>query len=123
LYLLSTYEGESAWAQYERFHVAGPEDGYRLTVSGYSGTAGDSLTHHTNMRFSTHDMDQDLCEEYSCASGHSSGWWYNCCFHANPNGQMPPTSPVCASMMGLNWVDYKGFEYSLKTMLLKIRRL
>ncbi len=125
LYLSSTYDDpeESAWAEYERFHVAGPEDGYRLTVSGYSGTAGDSLAYHSNMRFTTHDQDQDLWEGGNCASGHLSGWWHNNCFKANPNGQMPPTSPVCASTMGLNWFAYKGYDYSLKTMLLKIRRI
>lgn len=39
--------------------VSGPEDKYRLRVSGYSGTAGDSMRHSHLQMFSTIDQDND----------------------------------------------------------------
>ena len=37
---ITDWNGETRYAQYSTFKVAGPEDKYRLTISGYSGTAG-----------------------------------------------------------------------------------
>ena len=65
----------------------GPEsDKYRLSVSGYSGDAGDAIAAPLNpalrlsngWQFSTPDQDNDghptLC---NCAI--ADGWWYKCC--------------------------------------------
>ena len=37
---ITDWNGTTAYAEYSQFLVAGPEDKYRLTISGYSGTAG-----------------------------------------------------------------------------------
>ena len=42
-------------AHYDIFRLAGESDHYKLEVSGYSGTAGDSLSYHNMMAFSTPD--------------------------------------------------------------------
>ena len=39
----------------------------RLDIAGYMGTAGDSLTHHNGIQFSTKDSDNDQISG-SCAS-------------------------------------------------------
>ena len=41
---MQDFEGNSAYAQYTSFSVGDSASKYNLTVSGYSGTAGDSLT-------------------------------------------------------------------------------
>ena len=37
---ITAWDGETRYAEYSTFRVAGPEDKYRLEISGYSGTAG-----------------------------------------------------------------------------------
>ena len=40
--------GNSAYASYATFYIGGSTTDYTLHVSGYSGTAGDSLGPHNN---------------------------------------------------------------------------
>ena len=48
------------YAKYGRFSIADEQAQYRLEVSSYSGTAGDSfIAGHNNMAFSTKDRDND----------------------------------------------------------------
>ena len=37
---VTDWDGETRYAQYSQFEVAGPEDKYRLSIDGYNGTAG-----------------------------------------------------------------------------------
>jgi len=63
----------------------GPEaDKYRLSVSGYSGDAGDALaatlstgTRANGMRFSTPDQDNDVHPGAHCYP--VIGWWMKMC--------------------------------------------
>ena len=45
------------YAKYGKFKIGDEQAQYRLEVGSYSGTAGDSLTYHNNMAFSTKDKD------------------------------------------------------------------
>ena len=56
-----TEGSESAWASYSSFVVGDDISEYKLYVAGYldASTAGDSLTYHNGMRFSTSDRDND----------------------------------------------------------------
>nr|XP_027237066.1 microfibril-associated glycoprotein 4-like [Penaeus vannamei] len=72
---MEDWEGNTAWAAYSFFsvhgreasqpptpsihRVSGEEDKFRLRISGYSGTAGDSLRHSHLQMFSTIDSDND----------------------------------------------------------------
>ncbi|KAJ8042045.1 Tenascin-R [Holothuria leucospilota] len=69
------------------FHVASEAGLYALGVSGYntSSTAGNSLSLHDQMNFSTFDMDNDVSRNLNCAKMYSGGWWYNECSFANLN--------------------------------------
>ncbi|XP_076039744.1 scabrous [Oratosquilla oratoria] len=82
---METTEGEIFEANYEHVRVSGPEDGYRLHLSGYYGNASDAMRYHSAMRFSTWDRDQDATET-NCAEFYRGGWWFNACIHANLNG-------------------------------------
>ena len=92
-----------------------------LTVCVFvSGTAGDSLSYHRNMAFSTRDRDND---EYSgnCAASYKSAWWYDSCVSANLNGYYYHGSHVGSAYSGINWKGWKGHSYSAKRAEMKIR--
>uniref|UniRef100_A0A3Q1GEB6 Tenascin-like n=1 Tax=Acanthochromis polyacanthus TaxID=80966 RepID=A0A3Q1GEB6_9TELE len=76
-------QDESVFAQYSTFEVA--KRNYKLTVGGYTGTAGDSLTYHNNRIFSTKDRDPATFIT-RCAMSYRGGWWYKNCHEANLNG-------------------------------------
>ena len=48
------------YAQYTSFSVGDSASNYTLTVSGYSGTAGDSFGVHNGYQFSTRDQENDI---------------------------------------------------------------
>lgn len=91
VYLETFDEGDWAYAAYASVQVSDSSDNYRLTVEGYSGTAGDAMimfgapTAANEMQFSTYDRDNDLYPT-SCAQTYRGGWWYNQCHVANVNG-------------------------------------
>ena len=42
---LEDFEGNKRFAKYSHFRIGNEADGYRLTVSGYTGNAGTKTTH------------------------------------------------------------------------------
>ncbi|XP_076152300.1 fibrinogen-like 2a [Alosa pseudoharengus] len=84
--------GVREYAKYERFYVANELLRYRLSVSGYSGSAGDALHfskhfNHDQKFFSTPDRDNDMYPSGNCGAYYSSGWWFDACMSANLNGK------------------------------------
>lgn len=43
------------------------------------------------------------------------GWWYKNCYHTNPNG-LPDVGNQTSNYKGIAWVQWKGWNYSLKTI-------
>ena len=82
---LGDWAGNYRYAKYKSFKIASSSYGYRLTVSGYSGTAGDSLSYHSGSKFSTYDKDQDSWSS-NCAKKFKGAWWYKSCHYSNLNG-------------------------------------
>ena len=70
----------------------GPQsDKYRLSVSGFSGDAGDALANPVNpknncngMKFSTPDQDNDENKNFQC--NRRTGWWFRSCSISCLNG-------------------------------------
>ena len=89
------------YAEYSVFKVGSEPEGYKLTVSGYSGNAGDSLSYHANMKFSTKDRDNDSLNHKSCAQMYNSPWWNNACYHSNLNGIFPQQNETPQN--GISW--------------------
>ncbi|KAL5011805.1 hypothetical protein ScPMuIL_010356, partial [Solemya velum] len=119
---MSDFEGNSAHADYSTFNVGDGSTIYRLTVGGYSGTAGNSLAKQNNMAFSTFDRDQDVKNGENCAVKCKGAWWYKRCHDSNLNGQyLGGEHDTFAD--GVNWKHWKGKHYSLKSSTMKIRRL
>ncbi|KAM5239186.1 tenascin-N [Ctenodactylus gundi] len=107
---------ESAYAVYDLFQVASSKERYKLTVGKYRGTAGDALTYHNGWKFTTFDRDNDIALS-NCALTHHGGWWYKNCHLANPNGKYGETK----HSEGVNWKPWKGHQFSIPYVELKIR--
>ncbi|XP_054844291.1 fibroleukin [Eublepharis macularius] len=89
---LEDFNGVKEYAKYEQFYVANEFLKYRLSISGYSGTAGDALHfskyyNHDQKFFTTPDRDNDRYPSGNCGAYYSSGWWFDACLAANLNGK------------------------------------
>ncbi|XP_061899094.1 mediator of DNA damage checkpoint protein 1-like [Entelurus aequoreus] len=89
---LRDFSGVAGYAEYSRFKVASERTRFRLTVGGYSGTAGDALVfsasyNHSNRAFTTPDRDNDRYPSGNCGAYYGSGWWFDACMAANLNGR------------------------------------
>ncbi|XP_078535468.1 fibroleukin [Lissotriton helveticus] len=89
---LEDFNSTREYAKYEQFYVANEYLKYRLSVSGYSGTAGDALHfnkkfNHDQRFFTTPDRDNDRYPSGNCGAYYSSGWWFDACMSANLNGK------------------------------------
>ncbi|XP_030019386.1 microfibril-associated glycoprotein 4-like [Sphaeramia orbicularis] len=116
---LEDFEGQRVYAHYSSFAVGSETDGYQLNLGNFvKGAAGDSLKFHDGQKFTTIDRDQDQ-HDSNCAMLCYGGFWYAACLEANPNGiyTWGPSSRAA----GAQWNSFKGLEYSLKTIVMKIR--
>lgn len=104
-------------ATYSEFYLGGPDTKYSLNFQDYDGTAGDSLSKNRNMKFSTYDQDNDAVDSHCSQFRGGGGWWYNRCGNSNPNGIFNDNEYA----VGINWKSFKGNEYSLPFMEIKIR--
>ena len=98
---LEAHDGRTAWAEYDTFRkvsricffkkyciqiskicrVEAEDQGYRLHIGGYSGTAGDSMVVSgwgmlNGMKFTTKDRDNDESTS-SCAQQYRGAWWFS----------------------------------------------
>ncbi|XP_013400765.1 microfibril-associated glycoprotein 4-like [Lingula anatina] len=111
--------GVKAYARYDNFAISSERTNYQLTIGGYSGNAGDSLGNHNGMAFSTKDKDNDS-HDSNCAQTYKGAWWYKACHRSNLNG-LYHLGEHASGADGVNWYDFKGHNYSLKTTEMKIR--
>ncbi|KAG7491307.1 hypothetical protein MATL_G00002170 [Megalops atlanticus] len=120
---MEDFEGGKVHAQYSSFSIDPESEGYTLHVSGYAdGGAGDSLAQHNGQKFSTFNKDQDTAP-ISCAKKHMGGFWYKRCQSANPNGLYVWGKDPTQVAIGINWQTWRGYDYSLKAITMKIRPL
>ncbi|KAK2884368.1 hypothetical protein Q8A73_020842 [Channa argus] len=113
---MEDFSGNKAFARYTSFSIDPETYGYKLHVSGFiNGGAGDALTYHNGQKFSTFDSSGN------CAKRHMGGFWFNSCHHANPNGVYRWGADGTISYVGVEWYQWKGYNYSLKKISMKIR--
>ena len=126
---MSDFDGNMTHALYHFFNVDKPSNKYRLSVGGYNGTAGDSLSYHNRMAFTTYDQDNDK-NDYNSATwvntlGHAGGWWFK--------GHAAAGAPLNGAYAGvfkdtytaggftvLHWYKFRG-RYQLKFAEMKIK--
>ncbi|KAL3885212.1 hypothetical protein ACJMK2_025300 [Sinanodonta woodiana] len=114
---LAVSETNISFAVYDTFSVGDESSGYFLIVKGYSGTAGDSFTKHSGIKFTTKDKDNDQYSQ-NCAIQYKGGWWYKECHSSNLNGIYGSTK----FGEGINWYAYAGHHTSMIYADMKIRR-
>ena len=114
---LEDWGGVKAYAKYGKFNIGDEEMQYRLEVGSYSGTAGDTLTYHNNMAFTTKDRDNDRGGSSNCAVQYTGAWWYNSCQSSNLNGQYLGDK---SDSRGARWSHFRG-SLSLKFTEMKLR--
>ncbi|XP_062616953.1 fibroleukin-like isoform X2 [Saccostrea cucullata] len=113
---LQSFDGDTAYAEYSTFYVVDEYSKYKLTVSGFSGTAGDSMTYNNGYRFTTKDQDNDGYSVVNCAKANHGAWWYNNCVYANLNGRYGQSS-VSGSQY-LVWYHWKGWKALKQTVMM-----
>ncbi|XP_035670192.1 techylectin-5A-like [Branchiostoma floridae] len=102
--------------------VSSEADGYRLHISGYSGTAGDSMAYNNGQRFSTVDRDNDVSSGHCSQQYGQVGWWFRHCGYSYLNGRyLDNCGYFCPSVQGVVWYGWRGYYYSLKSVSMKIR--
>ncbi|ELT91416.1 hypothetical protein CAPTEDRAFT_98725 [Capitella teleta] len=117
---LGDFEGNATYAEYTGFSIAGAEEFYQLSISSYTGTAGDSLARHNGRNFSTWDADHDIQKTMNCALSFRGAWWYADCHNSNLNADyLGGFHDSFAD--GVNWGAFRGKYYSLKFTEMKIK--
>ncbi|XP_031450026.1 fibroleukin [Phasianus colchicus] len=130
---LEDFNGIKEYAKYQHFYVANEYLKYRLSVHGYSGTAGDALLYsrhynHDQKFFTTPDKDNDRYASGNCGAFYSSGWWFDACLSANLNGKYYHKK-YKGVRNGIFWGTWhgisddtpSGYKQSLKSVKIMIR--
>ena len=120
---LGDWEGNSYYAEYSQLAVRDGSANYRMTVSGYSGNAGDQLSKHSGQMFSTYDQDHEN-DRRNCAVLYRGGWWYKGCHYVNLNGEYLAEGVSNPDYKGISW-DYAkpgaAQYYSFKLVEMKLK--
>ena len=93
---------------------------YHILFDKHCVSVGDSLSYHNGMKFSTFDKDQDNSGG-NCARSYLGAFWYAACHNTNPNGIYRWGADSTLYAVGVEWATWKGYNYSLKTISMKIR--
>ncbi|XP_067398286.1 ficolin-1-like [Emydura macquarii macquarii] len=117
---LVDFDNKSQFAKYASFKIAGETEKYKLILGAFvNGTAGDSLTIHNNMPFTTRDRDNDPFSS-NCAESFKGAWWYKECHWSNLNGLYLRGAHESYAD-GVNWKTSQGHKYSFKVSEMKFR--
>ncbi|XP_061400329.1 ficolin-1-like [Musca vetustissima] len=121
--ILRDWKGEERYAHYDGFRVGNETEKYKLKALGkYSGTAGDSLSSHKGVKFSTFDEDNDK-NGADCAKSRSGAWWFYNCSYSHLFG--PYRKGKNINSVGIDWYHWKyTHDYSFKyaEMLIRAKR-
>ncbi|CAC5417477.1 Fibrinogen-like protein 1,Fibrinogen-like protein A,Tenascin,Angiopoietin-1,Fibrinogen C domain-containing protein 1-A,Techylectin-like protein,Microfibril-associated glycoprotein 4,Tenascin-R,Ficolin-1,Fibroleukin [Mytilus coruscus] len=123
---LEDWNGDTRYAEYDTFVVGNENTNYMLTVTGYSGDAGDSMINPprgsmyqiNGMEFTTFDRDNDKHSINAAVSKHS-GWWFKISTDGNLNGKFYTNE--LSQNDAIYWQSWHATEVSLKSLSMKIK--
>ena len=118
---LEDFTGNTVYAKYSSFQIGDERLFYKLILGDYEGTAGDSLSRHSNKSFSTRDQDHDTWDNGHCAQYGTGGWWYADCMDSHLNGLY--MGPSVIDDKGMGWYYWENNWKVLKKSEMKIRRI
>ncbi|XP_078579047.1 uncharacterized protein LOC144863579 [Branchiostoma floridae x Branchiostoma japonicum] len=120
---LEDWEDNAVFQLYSSFSIDDEGDKYQLHLSETDGNAGDSMSDNENEYFSTKDDDNDGSSSTDCSEdyGDDGGWWFSDCGPSNLNGEYVDCQDSCEYKQGVFWDGWRGTEYSLKAVSMKIR--
>ena len=110
---ITDFDGNTAYAKYSSFTVGPSSEYYKMTVSGFCGTAGDDMRKDNGGRFHTNDTGND------CVNRYKGAWWRKSCLFGNLNGIYCKTATNKASC--INWWYWKNSHLTLRKTEMKIR--
>nr|XP_022294554.1 fibrinogen C domain-containing protein 1-like [Crassostrea virginica] len=109
------YMAATRYAEYSSFHVDSASTNYLMTVSGYSGDAGDSMSFHNNASFSAKDADHDT-NARNCAVKYLTAWWNLSCLRTKLTATYASSG---TNVMG--WYDWGSYK-PLKVVKMLLRK-
>ena len=118
---MEAYDGSEYVAEYSTFTVGFQDEGYVLTLGGFSSTPSfnDDFNLNNGMKFSTKDKDQDNGGG-ECASKFDGGWWYTDCFNAKFTGS--DFDETHEMGQGIHWDSLISADNSMKKVSMKLRQ-
>jgi len=118
---LEDFSGNTAYAHYTSFSIASESDKYALSVSGYSGTAGDGLRWHNGAPFSTKDRDHNTWYYDNCALRRTGAWWFrHRCLDSHLNGKYRSAGGSFPRGKGPVWFRFNDLR-AVKLAEMKLR--
>ncbi|XP_048771622.2 fibrinogen-like protein A [Ostrea edulis] len=101
------FSSNTRYAEYSSFNVQSATTNYLMTVSGYTGNAGDSMTYHNNAPFSAKDVDHDT-NAGNCAVDYKTAWWNLSCLRTKLTATYGSSG---TNVMGWHgWESYKPLK-------------
>jgi len=121
---LKTFKtNDKYWAYYSTFEVGDESSGYKLTVDGYLGNAGNSLnskTSNSGQKFSTLDKDNDRHSSMHCAQSYGGAWWHKNCGRSALNGHYRTSRSSSYGAKTMRWYSL-DVDYPLQQASMKLR--
>ncbi|XP_059176738.1 ficolin-1-like [Physella acuta] len=108
------YQNRSYYAKYHTFSIANEADKFRLTVTGWSGTTGDSFYAQNNKQFYTIDRPS----ANTCTEHYQAGWWWGNCYSVFLNGLWNETR----RWNGIHWDSLGQGVTTLQSAEMKLRK-
>ncbi|EDO50047.1 predicted protein, partial [Nematostella vectensis] len=118
---MEDFEGNTCYAEYDGFKV-GEVTNYKLVYMKKKTSSGDAENSFGNVgrEFTTKDRDHDAIPNGNCAYLYKGAWWHNSCHATNSNG-LYLKGENNQRAQGVIWMTWKGWNYSLKRIEMKVK--